>query len=94
MKEDERNFLKVLQTKTKTRESPNQKTNPDILSICEELNLNHKRAAYILYKWDKKGWYDYGVNIMFGWLTNEGLAACPNPNPNPNPNQDPTKNQN
>ena len=34
--------------------------------------IHHKRAWYILEKWTRKGWYDYGVASDLGWLTEEG----------------------
>lgn len=35
-------------------------------------DLNTKRAHYLLRKWTKKGWYDYGVSLDLGWLTAKG----------------------
>jgi hypothetical protein len=35
--------------------------------------INHKRAYYLLEKWCGKGWYDYGVSLDLGWLTNKGI---------------------
>lgn len=75
MKDDEKLFLQILQEQT--RKSP-PNTLPDVLTIVTALSLNEKRAAYILRKWCKKNWYDYGVNVMFGWLTKQGLAISLN----------------
>lgn len=41
--------------------------------IYERLGINYKRACYILEKWSKKGWYDWGVSIDMGWLENDKL---------------------
>jgi hypothetical protein len=30
------------------------------------------QLRYWLEKWDKKGWYEYGVSLDLGWLTDEG----------------------
>ena len=38
--------------------------------------INKKRACYLLEKWTSKGWYDYGVNLMAGWLTPDGREAA------------------
>jgi hypothetical protein len=38
------------------------------LDIVHRLGMNEKRAAYILGKWWHQGIYEYGVNVMFGWL--------------------------
>lgn len=35
-----------------------------------------KRVCYLLEKWCDLGWYDYGVNILCGWLTPKGLAKA------------------
>jgi hypothetical protein len=34
--------------------------------------LVRKRAMYLLDKWADKGWYEYGVSVDLGWLTDEG----------------------
>ena len=34
------------------------------------------RVYYLLSKWGRKGWYDYGVNVLCGWLTPEGREAA------------------
>ena len=35
--------------------------------------INHKRAAYLLGKWTGRRWYDYGVCLDLGWLTDAGF---------------------
>lgn len=37
------------------------------------LKLPPKRALYILNKLVRKGFYDYGVSLDTGWLTDEGV---------------------
>ena len=34
-----------------------------------------KRMRFWLNEWSDKGWYDYGVTLDLGWLTEEGEAA-------------------
>lgn len=34
-----------------------------------------KRKHYILCKWDKKGYWDYGVSLRSGWLTDFGFRS-------------------
>ncbi len=34
--------------------------------------INYKRAWKILEKWDDNGWYEYGVSLDLGWITEEG----------------------
>lgn len=34
--------------------------------------INHKRAWYLLSKWEKKGWYEYGTTLDLGWMTEKG----------------------
>lgn len=41
----------------------------------EALALHPKRAEYILAKWTERGWWDCGVSIMTGWVTEEGWRA-------------------
>ncbi len=48
----------------------------DVRSIIDRLGVNHKRACYLLGKWAAKGWYNYGVTVDLGWLTEEGLAQA------------------
>lgn len=68
MKNDEREFLQWLQKRT--LEDPNQ---PYVRQLILDMGMNEKRAAYICEKWTNKGWYDYGVNVLAGWLTEEGM---------------------
>ena len=46
-----------------------------VRDVVKELGMNEKRAAYILSKWEKRGWYNWGVNILAGWLTEEGKTV-------------------
>lgn len=45
------------------------------MDIAFLLEIDDKRAAYILNKWIKKNWYECGVSIRHGWLTKEGINA-------------------
>jgi len=38
--------------------------------------INHKRAMFILEKWCRKNWYEYGVTLDLGWMTPLGLAKA------------------
>ena len=38
--------------------------------------MHYKRAWYLLLKWSRKGWYDYGVTLDMGWMMDAGLAAA------------------
>jgi hypothetical protein len=51
---------------------------PTPRDIINEHNfpIPQKRAWYLLEKWCKKGWYDYGVNLELGWITEEGNKAA------------------
>ena len=44
------------------------KTVQDVIEITQ---ISRKRAIYILQKWCYKGYYDYGTNIEYGWLTDK-----------------------
>ena len=41
----------------------------EVMAICD---VPYKRCAYYLAKWSTKGWYDYGVSLDLGWLTELG----------------------
>jgi hypothetical protein len=49
-----------------------------VREVVHELGIPEKRAAAICYKWQKrnKDWYEYGVNILAGWLTDKGKAEA------------------
>lgn len=34
-----------------------------------------KRLWRLLEKWERKGWWEYGVSLRGGWLTETGRAA-------------------
>ena len=68
MKEDEQRLMDEIRNKARTGEMPY------VRAIVRELGMNENRAAYICEKWTRKGWYDYGVNVLAGWLTD----AAPN----------------
>lgn len=34
------------------------------------------RVLYILEKWSGKGWWEYGVSLRCGWMTQDGKAAA------------------
>ena len=38
--------------------------------------FHHKRAWFLLEKWCGKGWYEYGVTLDLGWLTEEGIEKA------------------
>lgn len=70
MKSDEKEFLKTLQRRTVEDENI-----PRVRQVVIDIKINEKRAAYICEKWSGKGWYDYGVNVLAGWLTESGLKV-------------------
>lgn len=64
-KEDERLLLRTLQSMDR----------PYVREVVRQLGINEKRAAYICDKWADRRWYDYGVNVLAGWLEGDGLTA-------------------
>lgn len=40
--------------------------------VAYDLGMSEKRAAYLCEKWASKGLYVYGVNVLLGWLTEDG----------------------
>ena len=65
MKSDELQFLKLLQ----------ERDGLTVRDLIQESGIPPKRCWHLLSKWTRKGWYDWGVNIDLGWLTDEGKAA-------------------
>ena len=49
-----------------------EKTVRDVINK-KDFSIHYKRAWYLLEKWSRKGWYDYGVSLDLGWITPEGL---------------------
>jgi hypothetical protein len=45
-----------------------------VREVVTLLGINEKRATFICKKWEKKGWYEFGVHVLAGWLTKEGIA--------------------
>jgi hypothetical protein len=40
----------------------------------ESLHIPINRLGYLLYKFNDKGWYTWGVSPMAGWITDKGRA--------------------
>lgn len=70
MKADEKALLLAIQ-----RETSKHPPLPCPRDVAEALGMNAKRAAYLFEKWDKKGWYNYGVSLTTGWLTEKGMGV-------------------
>lgn len=70
MKEDEIKFFRLCYRYiTHIRDKVYQGTySPrDLIDIIDEW-LPHKRAWYYLEKWDRLGFYNYGVTLDLGWI--------------------------
>ena len=67
MRNDEKEFLQML--KKRTQEDPNS---PHVRQLILDMGMSEKRGSYLCEKWTNRGWYDYGVNVLAGWLTGEG----------------------
>lgn len=72
MKDDEAELLKIIRSRTR---EPRPDSFPHARDIVHELGMNEKRAAYIFEKWACKDWYEYGVSVMAGWLTQTGMEV-------------------
>lgn len=46
-----------------------------ILELPEIAHMPDKRVYGLIAKWDRKGWWDYGVSLLCGWLTDKGRTA-------------------
>jgi len=75
MKPDERYFLKRMQLEVGLAPfRAKDKTSRDIIGE-DGFPLHIKRAWYLLKKWHGKGWYEYGVTLDLGWMTEEGMKV-------------------
>ncbi len=63
MKIDEQRLLVKLASRT---------TETTVRDVISELGMNTNRGCYICQKWAERGWYDYGVSVDLGWLTDAG----------------------
>lgn len=68
MKPDEQALLLALAEASDPEELPGD--------VAARLHIHPNRAAYIFAKWTRKGWYDYGVNVLLGWLEPAGFKAA------------------
>jgi Mn-dependent DtxR family transcriptional regulator len=66
MKPDEAALLSAVARKRRSE---------SVRDVAARLPIHPKRVAYLLGKWARKGWYDYGVSRDLGWLTPAGKAA-------------------
>lgn len=74
MKPDEALLLATL-----ARERPRQSGDGFATDVATRLGIHPKRAEYLLDKWVSKGWFECGVSLRSGWLTEAGLAAAQSP---------------
>lgn len=52
-------------------------------SLIADAGIPPNRGRYILEKWGRKGWYEYGVTVDMGWLTPKGVGAFADLEPPP-----------
>ena len=46
----------------------------EVISIFDAIGLiHHKRSIYLLLKWCKFGFYNYGVSLLTGWIEHDKL---------------------
>ena len=67
MKTNERRLLMAI--------ADEQATGPRVRTICAEMG-NCKQNWYYLQKWCSRQWYDYGVSLDLGWLTENGMERA------------------
>lgn len=72
MKDDERAFLLALDARTISLRARHLTA----LDGGAGINIPEKRAEYLLEKWSRAGWWDYGVSARTGWLTDAGRAKA------------------
>jgi hypothetical protein len=69
VKPDERAFLLLLAA---SGGRPRDLAEADAAGVPE----SYKRACYLLLKWTRRGWYNYGTSLDRGWLTEAGKEAA------------------
>lgn len=65
-RQDERDLLASIQGKAEGE---------TVREVIARTDIAPKRAWYLLEKWGSRRWYDWGVTVDLGWLTDEGRAA-------------------
>lgn len=68
MKQDDEVQLMAELRRRVERESPN------VRDILGELHIDLKRAAFICKKWSEQGLYEYGTNVLAGWISDKAIA--------------------
>lgn len=53
------------------RKSPGREV---MLDVARDIGMAPKRLCYILSKWCDRGLWDFGVNILHGWFTDDVRA--------------------
>lgn len=53
----------------------NKRRDETVRAICNRVGA-WKQNCYYLSKWASKNWYDYGVSLDLGWLTEEGKVVA------------------
>jgi hypothetical protein len=72
IKSDEITFLMIMQLCCRTQIGQPGGEMPRAIIANSAHLIAEKRAHYLLKKWVRKGWYDYGTVIDGGWLTEAG----------------------
>lgn len=44
--------------------------------IAEQETYNHKRLWYVLEKFERKGWLEYGTSLGSAWITEKGIEKA------------------
>lgn len=47
-----------------------------IVDMLENCGYSRKQLLYYLSKWEKKGFYEYGVGLEYGWLKEKDIPQA------------------
>ena len=72
MKPDERKLFELMVAENKRPLAQRRWAD----AIAAAIGMHPKRANYLLEKWDSKRWWESGVSVRTGWVTDEGFAAA------------------
>ncbi len=79
MKEDEKKFfitcLRRISIYNNLKKIQKQILSPrEIINLLDEY-INYKRCWYLLEKWARKGFYNYGVALDLGWFEADKMSG-------------------
>lgn len=76
MRDDEKKFIVEILDRCYSAILKQEGCWPRDIINQENFYMHYKRAWYLLEKWSRKGWYEWGVTMDLGWITPEGIEEA------------------